>query len=191
MIIPFTDISNSFKIYKITNIVNKKVYIGQTSKSIKKRWSEHKANAGKDETYFHHAIAKYGSDNFTIEEIDSCDTKYEADKLEAFWISFFNSNDRKYGYNRTAGGGGAIGFKHSEESKRQRSEFRKSSDNNLRVAVLQFDLQMNFIQEWSSIKYAAEAVNIPDTNITRVCRGRRKTAAGFIWKYKQAERLAA
>jgi hypothetical protein len=170
---------------------NKKIYIGQTHNTIQKRFKQHTNLAGKDETYFHNALKKYGVDSFKLEEIDSADTKEEADYLEKFWISFYHSDNRIYGYNSTNGGGGTVGYKHSKESNQKKSEFRKSENNPLRVAVLQFDLDMNFIKEWSSIKYASEFVGIPDTNITRACKGRRKTAGGYIWKYKDAMKKVA
>lgn len=52
--------------------------------------------------------------------------------------------------------------------------------------VLQYDLQGNFIREYSSIKEARE--NVPNTaQISGVCCGHRKTAGGYIWKYKEAK----
>lgn len=51
--------------------------------------------------------------------------------------------------------------------------------------LYQYDKQMKIIKTWSSITEAAEALNISKSSIVTVCKGRRKTAGGFIWKYKE------
>lgn len=50
--------------------------------------------------------------------------------------------------------------------------------------VLQYDLQGNFIKEWSSIKEVKEQLNIRHSSICGCCKGRYKTAGGYIWRYK-------
>lgn len=86
-------------IYKITNKVNNKVYIGQTRKSIEFRWRQHK-NA-KDCYDLHKDIQKYGSDNFVIELLKECEVE-DLNKWEIYYISEYNSF--KDGYNMTKGG---------------------------------------------------------------------------------------
>lgn len=54
--------------------------------------------------------------------------------------------------------------------------------------VCQYDLQGNFIKEYPSIKIARKE-NPHTTNITDVCRGKRKTAGGFFWKYKKGDEI--
>lgn len=53
-------------------------------------------------------------------------------------------------------------------------------------AILQFDKQSNFIKEWSSITAAGKILNICDVSIGQVCLGKRKSAGGSIWRYKDA-----
>ena len=98
-------------IYKIYNDVNEKVYIGQTSCTVEKRWIEHLKTAKKTEKYhysIHKAINKYGVEHFNIEciEILYCETKQQLslslDEQEIYWISFYNSYMN--GYNETTGG---------------------------------------------------------------------------------------
>jgi group I intron endonuclease len=95
-------------IYKITNILNQKVYIGQTKRSIKERWRRHIWNAEKGNLQYpiHHAIRKYGKNNFTISEIDNLPNQEEADKKEEYWIDSHNSLCEKHGYNVTLGKNG-------------------------------------------------------------------------------------
>ena len=91
-------------IYKITNKINGKVYIGQTIKPVEKRFSQHRHNYTK--SYFsqltlYKAFKKYGLDNFAFEEIESVDDSL-LDEREKYWISFYNSYYD--GYNSTLGG---------------------------------------------------------------------------------------
>ena len=71
-------------IYKITNKLNGKVYIGQTTRSLAARIHEHihkHSRVGKD-------MVKYGRDNLDISVIDNAETKEELDDLEIFWIAW-------------------------------------------------------------------------------------------------------
>lgn len=90
-------------IYKITNLVNGMVYIGQTIQSISTRWNEHTAG-GEGGFYLHNAIRKYGKDNFRIEEICVAYTQTELDFLEVLFITALHSTDRSFGYNLRDGG---------------------------------------------------------------------------------------
>ena len=53
--------------------------------------------------------------------------------------------------------------------------------------VMQYDLQGNFIKEWSKIRDVEEQLNICHQDISRCCKKKRKTAGGFIWRYKKEE----
>lgn len=88
-------------IYKITNKVNGKSYIGQTRYSVEFRWRQHIHK--KDNTYFHNALKKYGTENFSIETLEECDYK-DLSKREIFYIAKFDTF--KNGYNLTIGGDG-------------------------------------------------------------------------------------
>lgn len=103
----------SMIIYKITNILNGKIYIGQTIQDLKERWYGH-CRSISNCTAIARALKKYGKDNFTIEQIDQADSLEELNKKEVEWISRFSSNTKGIGYNLTTGGMNAIP---SEETK--------------------------------------------------------------------------
>jgi group I intron endonuclease len=100
-------------VYKITNKINGKLYIGVAG-SLEKRWAEHKSAASTKRKsvcfYLQRAISKYGADNFTFEEIERCDCYFMAFERETYWIKYYNSRNNKIGYNLTLGGeGGSAG----------------------------------------------------------------------------------
>lgn len=93
-------------IYKITNSINQKIYIGMTNKSIKERWEQHKKDFSKtnqEKRPLYSAMRKYGICNFTISEIEEC-SKTNVCEREKYWINFYNSYNE--GYNGSLGGEG-------------------------------------------------------------------------------------
>ena len=88
-------------IYKITNIQNNKVYIGQTIRPVQDRFNRHLNDALHNviDTHFARAIRKYGKDNFSWEIIDTANTQEELTVKEKYWIQYYNSV--KEGYNET------------------------------------------------------------------------------------------
>lgn len=111
-----------YSIYKITCLVNSKVYIGWTKFSPEKRWQKHFYDAMNGSQYhIHNAIRKYSANNFTIETIcQSKDGKYLLEEMEPYFIKKYDSLNN--GYNMMPGGQGGLGFKHSEKTKRKMSE---------------------------------------------------------------------
>jgi group I intron endonuclease len=98
-------------VYKYTNKINGKIYIGVTTKTLKERHRQHLTSLS-DGTYFHKAIKKYGIKSFKLEVIDKTETKEELAKLEQHYIKFYNSfahNENSNGYNLTLGGEGLTG----------------------------------------------------------------------------------
>lgn len=111
-------------IYKATNRVNGKVYIGYTTRDFETRVNEHKKEAQNGNQYhFYRAIRSYGWDSFEWKIIDEAETKEELLEKEKYWISFYDSYHN--GYNMTKGGEGSIGRTLSEEQKKKISESNK------------------------------------------------------------------
>jgi group I intron endonuclease len=109
-------------IYLITNLINGKLYVGQTVYTVELRFSKHvrTANLG-SELALCRAIRKYGAENFKIETIEVT-FETELDNREIFWIKELNSLcfGGGLGYNMTTGGHGVRGRIQSEEEKKKR-----------------------------------------------------------------------
>ena len=91
-------------IYKIQNLINDSVYIGQTVKTVEKRFQQHRNNY--DKPYFsqltlYKAFKKYGLENFSFEVIEETENE-KLDEREKYWIDYYDSY--KNGYNMTLGG---------------------------------------------------------------------------------------
>ena len=130
---------NSGIIYVATNIINNKVYIGKTTKSLGRRITEHTCKTNVKKQYFRRAIDKYGKENFKWEILETIEVSL-LNEREKFYISQYNSCNSKFGYNLTFGGDGAptgelnhmkrieyremqrlkmINFKHTEKTKKK------------------------------------------------------------------------
>jgi len=154
------------KIYLVTNCYGdpNKVYIGKTKNCRKNR---HKCKFGKQIIYDY------------IDEVNSLDSK-DWKPLECFWIEYF----RQLGFNiqNKNNGGNGMDFA-SKETK------DKISNNKLGKgikSIFQYDLEGNFIKEWKSIRSASFKINnSKGSDITGCCKGKLKTAYGYIWRYKE------
>jgi group I intron endonuclease len=129
-------------IYKATNKLNGMIYIGQTSRGLRRRITEHLRVD--DETHFQRSLKKYGIDSFEFTIIDSSNNRDELNKKEREWIKIYNCK-KPNGYNLNDGGEGLfnpsqetrnklsiaskgntrrLGKTHSEETKKRLSLFR-------------------------------------------------------------------
>lgn len=189
--------NRSNEVYKITNKVTNKIYIGITNQGSGARYRHHwyESRIG-EPSPIHRSMAKYGEDNFTLEIIDFADTYDELKEKEKYWIKQYNSTDKSIGYNLTEGGDGTFGRKHSEETKekiRQKALGRKVSEETkkkmsetrlgkcsdkqkehlLKLTVeqskkiYQYDTDFNLIGEYNSIKEASKITGIDRNTIGR------------------------
>ena len=196
-------------IYKITNNVNQKIYIGQTRNLIKYRWQHHlwKGNhPEKPDTNYplYRAMRKYGAENFQIEEIEET-TDELLNEREIYWIQYYNSYVPN-GYNCDLGGAGASKFDHQEildyflnDGERNACKtaryfgcslttvLKLLEANNLSgLGKFQPIYQINIndgkiINEFESIKAAQDELNISKTQLWSAVNRQAKTAGGYAW----------
>ena len=110
-------------IYKATNTINGKAYIGQTVRTVRERMLEHMRH---DRSYFDRALKKYGAENFKVVVIDSARTVEELNEKEKFWIDFFHTLGER-GYNMCEGGGNTTGYHHTDAAKQTMSQKKKTA----------------------------------------------------------------
>ena len=158
-------------IYKITNNLSGKVYIGQTIRTIESRWWEHCNENKKGSSAIDRSIMKNGKENFTVEELlmisDECrdDLIKRLDKIEAEYIesedSLISSGN---GYNILTGG-----------------RKGKTIDN----PVVCYDIFGNFLNEFVSCSVASDYYELCMASIYGICSGRitnYKNKLVFRWK---------
>lgn len=120
-----------WSIYKITNLVNNKIYFGETKRQINIRFKSHIHDAmckSKNRIpkcrLLARAILKYGKDNFSIEKLDFAPSKKEALEKESILIQQFDSTNPKIGYNLKRAGSGVECVSIETRSKTSKSHFK-------------------------------------------------------------------
>jgi group I intron endonuclease len=122
-------------VYLVTNKINGKRYVGQTSQTLKQRWNRHKSPMNhRHGVYLYHAIQKYGSENFEIKPLIYVDSKEWMDYYETALIKAWDLRNPDKGYNLTDGGGGMLGFKLSDETKQKMSEHVKTPEHRKKIS---------------------------------------------------------
>ena len=127
-------------IYKISNDINDKIYIGLTTRTLKIRWNEHKKYAGKNNSAIDQAIYEFGIDHFKCELLQDNIINTELHQAERDWIAFYDSYNN--GYNLTPGGNG----------------------RSLTDIQIQSIEQLYFIEQ-KSIAQICEALNLPHSTV--------------------------
>ena len=106
-----------YNIYKLTNIIDGKSYIGQTKRSVSTRINEHKFSSKKRQiSALHTAINDFGINSFSVQTLETCSDE-DCNIREQYWIDKFKSNDPELGYNIAKGGKGNPGLEVSESTK--------------------------------------------------------------------------
>lgn len=148
-------------IYKVTCTVTNEVYIGATERSIEERKKDHvqKAVSGKG-AYFQEAIATFGMDAFTWEQIDTANDINElAQKEKAYVFKFKSFTD---GFNGDQGGG-------------------------LQKSIYQYNNDKSYLNSFNSLEKAAEAVKGKAKSISNACLGYNVSYRGYYWSYYKSD----
>jgi group I intron endonuclease len=140
-------IKYNFYIYKITNILDGKIYIGKTTDP-KRRWYHHQYYDS--EFVLKRALEKHSIENFNFEVIEQINcTNSQASKREVFFIKHFNCKV-PLGYNMTNGGEGSKGFKMKEETVEKIRKARTGKKSSLLTRIKQSEIHKKLWQEKKS-----------------------------------------
>lgn len=113
-------------IYLVTNKINGKQYVGQTTMNVDLRFSKHCLKS-QYRSRLSYAIEKYGKQNFVVETIDFAIDQHELDVLERIYIFAYQTTDQRNGYNVTKGGRGGVRTKEAAEKAAQKLRGRPLS----------------------------------------------------------------
>ena len=161
-------------VYKITNNLNNKIYIGQTTETIQKRFQRHCGYQLNDNTYLHRAMKKYGCDNFIIEEIERVNNQNELDEREYFWIQYYQSHIKGYNLKDSMGkcGGDTLSNnKNIQNIKQKISDSKKQDKNPNATKIKAINIRTQSIFYYNSMKECQIALQIERHDIiSRRCR---------------------
>ena len=180
-------------VYKITNIQNNKVYIGQTIRPIQDRFRRHINDALNNilDTHFARAIKKYGKNNFIIEQIDQAQTQNELNKKEQYWIQYYNSVQE--GYNETDAiskcGGNTYQSKTEKEMEVIKEKIRQTklgAKNPMAKKIKRINIITNKVDIFDTIISCAKACGIKNgkTSITTRLNGQIKSPYKNTWIFE-------
>lgn len=197
-----------YKVYKITNTINGKVYVGITQLPyLSQRLWYHANRERSSGAYLHWSIKKHGVENFHIELLHAYDTPEQAKSKERELIEMWCLNRHRHpegiGMNLTDGGDGSYGLKHRVESIAKMSGKNNhnfglfGADNPTSKPITMCSMDDIPLQTFGSVREAARFIK-PEldggyadarlksvvTNIIQATKqGRSKSAYGYRWRY--------
>ena len=154
-------------VYKITNLKNGKIYIGQT-KNFKRRMNQHFYENSSSNSLLKEAIKEFGKENFKIEILEETYFKFQAYYKEEFFINFYQSFESEKGYNIKFGGNN---YKQPDSIKKKISDSQIGEKNHMfgkkgslnKTSKRIIELKTNKIYE--SINLAAQELNLNFSHI--------------------------
>ncbi len=166
--------NNNYTVYMHTVIANGKRYVGMTGKDVRRRWGGNGCAYTKSQ-YFAKAIAKYGWENIKHEILFTGLSKEEAEKKEIELITMYDLTNHSKGYNIAHGGGGTVGVKASEETRRKLSISHKNGKKPKAIPIV----CLSTGDVYSSIREAAEKTGCNITGIRDCLTGKKNTTGGL------------
>lgn len=176
-------------IYQVTNIINNKIYIGQ-SIDIERRWNQHKY--GKGSIILRNAISKYGMDNFKFEILEEIeftnknDVIEELTELEDKWLTTKKPYLKEIGYNQNKTAKINIPIVRPDGYGELISKI-KIDNNHCGKPIKQYSLNGEFIMEWKSAAQIERKLYFKSENISACCLRKSKTSNGYIWRFEDDE----
>lgn len=168
-----------YYIYKITNTINNKSYIGFTSKEPEIRFSEHvkvsRFRSDIKKGYLHKAIAKYGAENFTLETLYKSFDRNDCLSMENFYIVEEHSIVSEHGYNLEYGG---------IANKKASLETKKKQSNSHKKKVLSVEHKQNISKALTGKKHSPEHyTNLCLANKRNTSSRKRIRVNGVVYDY--------
>ena len=180
-----------YTVYEHRNLSNGKSYVGMTSQEPKYRWNNGNGYHNQPKIWSDIKESDWNKD-WEHNILGKFEDKQEALNVEEMFIWLFDSTNE--GYNTSPYSSHSC--KHSEESKKKISEAntgkhhseehrKKISQSKGVNGILQFSKDGELIAEYSSIHEAERQTGCNNCSICNCCKGNRKSAGGFIWRYKE------
>lgn len=191
---------NKNGIYKITNKINSKCYIGQSTNLWKRIRDGHISKLrlnNHDNKHFQNSWNKYGEENFIFEIIEECALN-ELQQREQHWINYYNSANIDNGYNINPIAGNGCFIKHTEEWCKNHSKIISGENNpmynkahseeskriialNTMKSTFQIDTTGKLLNIFESSIEASNNTGLCSENIRQARCGKNATCGGYIW----------
>lgn len=177
-------------IYKITNTINNKVYIGQSVLTLNERINSYikEVKYSSKNRPIIAAMRKYGFHNFIFSILEKgIVDKNILDKKERYYIQKYKALCSEKGYNIELGGNGP--GKHSEDTKNKISKAQLGTKNHMYGKKGELNktskpvIELATGRKYGSATYAAECLNLEFSHVCSVVRGERGSTGGFIFRY--------
>lgn len=135
-------------IYKITNKLNNKAYVGQTKRNFEERWREYKYRTKEPDYTILRAMYKYGIDNFDFEVLEECSVD-SLNEREKYWIEELDTFEN--GYNETSGGDACHEISEEKRLKHKIISTEKyySDENHPLRKINETGANLKILQEWN------------------------------------------
>ena len=178
-------------IYKATNIINNKVYIGQTIHTLNVRKAQHeRSHEYGYKTAFSNAIRKYGKENFIWEVIYETNSIEDLNEKESYYIKYYKSLVTENGYNLKGGGGNDF---LTQEVKNKIGESQLGEKNHMFGKTGELNPTSKKVINITTkmiVGRASEAARYDKANFSHVCavcRGLRGSTKGNVYRYLDKE----
>ena len=191
-----------YTVYAHRNLKNGKSYVGMTSQEPKYRWDNGKGyknqpkiwadiqNSDWNSDWQHEILGKFENEQdalkyeaFLIAMLDTVRNGYNSSTYSSY--GFTEETRKKISESMTGEKNPMYGKHHSEDTKRKMSEAHKGKIYANTKPILQFSKNGELIAEYSSLTEAERQTGCNNSHICECCKGERKSASGYIWKYKK------
>ena len=191
------DTEKKYSVYGHVNITNGKWYVGMTSQEPKKRFNYGFGYQSNSKMWSDIKESDWNND-WIHTVFDTFDNREDALDYEAFLIDMFDTIENGYNtssfdsmhYERTEEhkknlSESLTGRTFTDEHKKKLSESMTGNYNSPTKPILQFSKKGEFISEYPSTHEAERQTGCNHQNLCECCKGTRKSAGGYIWKYKE------